>query len=78
MAWKRSHPDPTYYRLNRRGRLRRLGGRAGFSAFEFRMIEGEPVYLKFRATAFLLGVAYERVVDRLSWLAGCGSTSWAG
>jgi hypothetical protein len=34
------------------------------------MVEAEPVYLRFFAPLFLLGVAYERLVNRFAPLAG--------
>ncbi|MCC6523798.1 MAG: class I SAM-dependent methyltransferase [Polyangiaceae bacterium] len=56
-------PYPTYHRLNTRRRIRREAQRAGFSAAELRMFEGEPSYLMFSRPTFALGVAYERVVN---------------
>jgi ubiquinone/menaquinone biosynthesis C-methylase UbiE len=53
---------PTYYRANSPGRLRELLHRSGFRV-GIEMVEAEPSYLAFAAPAFLLGVAYERVVN---------------
>lgn len=61
-------PWPTFFRANRRRQLRGLAGAAGFSAMELRMWEGEPSYLVFNPAAFILGVAYERMVNR--WVPG--------
>lgn len=56
-------PWPTRYRMNRRRTLTRLIAEAGFLPPEIRMVEGEPSYLMFNATAFRVGVAYERIVN---------------
>jgi hypothetical protein len=37
---------------------------------EFLMVEAEPSYLMFNTLAFLMGVAYERAVNRAEWLQG--------
>lgn len=63
-------PWRTCYRMNSVGRLRRLGQRAGFTRLEVEMVEAEPVYLRFFAPLYLLGVAYERLVNRFAPLAG--------
>lgn len=57
---------PTYYRLNTRRRVRHCLARVGFVERELVMIEPEPSYLMFSAPSFLLGLAYERVVNRAS------------
>ncbi len=56
-------PYPTFYRMNRPATLRSLATEAGFSRCDFSMIEGEPSYLLFNTFAFLMGVAYERLVS---------------
>lgn len=62
-------PWRTCYRMNRVGQLRRLGQAAGFERLEVEMVETEPVYLRFFAPLFLLGVAYERLVNSSPLLA---------
>jgi SAM-dependent methyltransferase len=57
-------PWPTFYRLNSTRALVTTARRAGFSAIELRFAEPEPSYLVFNSIAFLLGVAYERTVNR--------------
>src|SRR5437588_5205691 len=57
-------PWPTYYRLNSRKAIQADGTRAGFSKVEVLMWEGPPGYLVFNSVPFVLGVAYERVVNR--------------
>jgi SAM-dependent methyltransferase len=63
-------PWPTFYRMNSRPKLRRLAREAGFTGVELRMIEANPSYLEFHPVPFLLGVAYERVVNSHPWLSG--------
>jgi SAM-dependent methyltransferase len=54
---------PTLYRANSRPRLRRLARGAGLEEAEVAMIETRPNYLMWSLPAFLLGVAYERLVN---------------
>jgi SAM-dependent methyltransferase len=66
-------PWPTFYRLNSRGVIRRAAEQAGFRSVDLRMVECEPSYLMFHAAPFLLGVAYERLVNSTEALAGLRS-----
>jgi SAM-dependent methyltransferase len=63
-------PWVTFYRLNGVGRIRRAARAAGFGSCELRLFEPEPSYLMFSAPAFLLGVAYERLVNATDLLSG--------
>lgn len=65
-----SEPFRTHYRMNTRSSVRREMLGAGFEEEELRMVESEPSYLMFSSFAFLLGVAYERLVNRFTCLAG--------
>jgi SAM-dependent methyltransferase len=60
---------PTYYRLNTRRQLRREFCGAGFREECLDAIEVEPHYLKGWCGTFLLGVAYERIVNATPLLA---------
>jgi len=60
---------PTYYRANTRAAVTRIFGDAGFSVERIEMVEREPSYLMFARLAFLVGVAYERFVNRSDYLA---------
>jgi SAM-dependent methyltransferase len=62
-------PWPTYYRLNTRRAIDRAARRAGFSDITMRLIETKPAYLVFHPAAFYAGVAYERLVNRFTFLA---------
>jgi hypothetical protein len=55
--------------MNDRGTLRELGRRAGFGEIELRCRESHPAYLTFHAAPFMVGVAYERLVNRFRFLA---------
>ena len=59
---------PTFYRLNTKREILRVTSPAGFRCAEIRLIEPEPAYLAFHPSAFLVGVAYERAVNRCSIL----------
>jgi SAM-dependent methyltransferase len=61
---------PTYYRMNTAGAVRRCLGAVGFIEEELLMIEPEPSYLMFSASSFMLGLAYERLVNQSYRLAG--------
>lgn len=61
---------PTWYRLNTRRALRRHFEASGLQLDRFSMIEVQPNYLKFSTPSFLLGAAYERLVNSTDWLAG--------
>jgi SAM-dependent methyltransferase len=63
-------PWPTFYRLNSCRAIRAGGRQAGFRVCELRMIEMEPSYLRFMALPFLIGVAYERLVNSSDFFAG--------
>ncbi len=67
--WARQLPDdwhepwPTRYRINTRREVERLARKVGFRRIELLLYEGEPWYLRFHAAPWLLGVAYERLVN---------------
>jgi SAM-dependent methyltransferase len=61
--------DPTYYRMNTPAAVRRYITQAGFIEEETLMVEAEPSYLMFSVSSFLLGLAYERIVNRSAYLA---------
>ena len=62
---------PKYYRANSRRELTRLMGNAGFELLEVDMFESAPDYLAFSPVLYMLGIIYERFInrfDRLSFL----------
>lgn len=61
-------PWPTRYRMNRPKPIRRIARAHGFKSVEIRMLESHPSYLMFNPVAFRSGVAYERLVNRFSFL----------
>lgn len=61
---------PTFYRMNSRKELRKQFTAAGFAFRQCSMIETQPNYLTFCTPAFLMGAAYERLVNSLRLLAG--------
>jgi SAM-dependent methyltransferase len=56
-------PWPTYYRLNSRREVEAEARKAGFERVELRTWEYEPAYLRFNVVPFVVGVAYERLVN---------------
>lgn len=69
-----SDPFPTRYRMNTRSRVRKIMHAAGLVEESLLMVEAEPSYLMFAQLPFLLGVAYERVVNSTELLAGFRSS----
>jgi SAM-dependent methyltransferase len=59
---------PTRYRANTDARLRALCRAAGLEVERLDRFETEPEYLAFHILPYALGVAYERVVNRLDAL----------
>jgi ubiquinone/menaquinone biosynthesis C-methylase UbiE len=59
---------PTVYRANTARRLRSLYERAGFEVERLEQFETEPEYLAFSTPTYALGVAYERLVNRVGLL----------
>jgi hypothetical protein len=66
----RGDPFPTYYRMNTCAEVRRVLTHAGFVEETLLTVEAEPSYLMFSVPSFLLGVASERLVNYLAYLAG--------
>lgn len=62
-------PYPTFYRFNSRRDIAGAAHSAGFAEAKLRFVEAEPSYLSFHSSAFLMGVAYERLVNRYEALA---------
>jgi SAM-dependent methyltransferase len=62
-------PWPTRYRMNSVARLRKQGRAVGLGQLEVKYVEMEPSYLRFNTAAFLVGAAYERLVNSTSLLA---------
>jgi SAM-dependent methyltransferase len=58
-------PYRTLHRCNTRRKIERVFRKAGFLIEELRSIEEEPSYFQFSWPAFLLGIAYEKLVNRV-------------
>ena len=54
---------PTLYRANTINDVTRIGSLAGFEVLSMTRIEGRPEYLRITWPTYLLGAAYERVVN---------------
>jgi len=59
---------PTFYRANDRVTLRRLAETNGFRVRELDLFEIKPAYLVFHPLAYLVGIGYERMVNRFDRL----------
>jgi len=64
---------PTFYKLNTRRALRRQFASGDFELIGFDMVEGLPGYLAFSLPTFLVGAAYERIVNAHPSLSGLRS-----
>jgi SAM-dependent methyltransferase len=56
---------PTFYRVNTARAVRRLMATCGFQVVEIELLSGPPGYLRFSPLAFMLGVLYQRTVEKL-------------
>jgi SAM-dependent methyltransferase len=54
---------PTLYRANTRADVLRFAGQSGLSVERVELIEGRPEYLRIAWPAYLVGAAYERLVN---------------
>ena len=61
---------PTRYRANSRGQLRRLAAASGFDIDKLNLIEGRPEYMRIFCPLYLIGMFYERTVNRFESMAG--------
>ena len=71
-AWRgrdRKDTFPTRYRANSASALRRCAAAAGLVVEHVSFVEGRPEYLRMTAPTYLLGIAYERIVNATSLLA---------
>jgi SAM-dependent methyltransferase len=59
---------PTFYRANSERRARRLAGAAGLRVEKIVLRECMPRRLRFHALPYVMGIAYERTVNRLEVL----------
>lgn len=60
---------PTRYRANSAATVRRLAMQAGFTVERLERIEGRPEYLRMSVLTYLIGAAYERLVNAFECLA---------
>lgn len=63
-------PWKVQYKLNTVNRLRKYARKLEFSDVDLRMVECEPSYLVFNPIFFMIGVGYERFVNRYESAAG--------
>lgn len=61
---------PTRYRANTVGAVRRLAAATGFAVEGAELVEGRPEYLRINPLTYLVGLAYERTVNRFEALKG--------
>jgi SAM-dependent methyltransferase len=54
---------PTRYRCNSVGDVKHVAGKAGFEVRSTRLVEGRPEYLRISPVTYILGFAYERIVN---------------
>ena len=61
---------PTLYRANSRRAVSRLAASTGFRDARFQLIEGRPEYLRIHPLTYVVGCAYERLVNATDMLSG--------
>lgn len=64
-----SHTFKTHYRVNSKGKIRYFANRSGLLVQEVRQIEGRPEYMRFSKVSYIMGLLYERTVNKFSALA---------
>lgn len=60
---------PTFYRANCRRDVARLSQVSGFAVERIELIEGRQEYLRMMAPSYVIGILYERLVNRFECLA---------
>ncbi|MDH5607692.1 MAG: methyltransferase domain-containing protein [Anaerolineae bacterium] len=68
----KGNPDevyPVYYRANTRSRLRSLAAQQGLYEESIIFVQGSPDLMGFTKFTYLIGVLYERIVNRFGFLA---------
>jgi SAM-dependent methyltransferase len=60
---------PTRYRCNSPADIKLIAHKAGFSVTDIELIEGRPEYLRMTVPTYLIGLVYERTVNRFNALA---------
>jgi SAM-dependent methyltransferase len=60
---------PTLYRANSKSAVEKLAAAAGFEVVSIERIEGRPEYMRMSVPTYLVGAAYERVVNAAEALA---------
>ncbi len=63
-----AHVYPTFYRMNTAAKVRETMQSAGLVEEQLTMLEPDPAYVGMSRLTFLLGVAYERLVNRFELL----------
>lgn len=61
---------PTRYKANSPRDLQKLSEAAGLSIESIRLVESRPEYLRLNPFTYLIGIAYERLVNKLEFLRG--------
>lgn len=61
---------PTLYRANTARDVHRFAESSGFEVVSLEHVEGRPEYLRINGLTYLIGLAYERLVNRFEVLAG--------
>jgi len=70
-------PYPTRYQFNTRRTILKTLREVGFASIEVFSVEKEPSYLMFHWLPLLMGVCYERLVNRFEVLAGLRANIFA-
>ena len=63
-----SHTFKTHYRVNSKAKIMLFARRNGLIIRELRQIEGRPEYLRFSVVSYIMGMLYERTVNKFSAL----------
>ena len=61
---------PTRYRANSPKKFRKLAAKTGFDIEDIRLVESRPEYLRISSITYVVGIIYERLVNRIGFLSG--------
>jgi SAM-dependent methyltransferase len=69
LGWDEADTFPTRYRANDAETMETFAAKSGFRVHSLQLLETKPTYLALHPTAYRVGIAYERLVNRFDALA---------
>ncbi|HWL89754.1 MAG TPA: hypothetical protein VNP90_00165, partial [Actinomycetota bacterium] len=69
LGWDEADTFPTRYRANDAKTMETFATKSGFRVHSLERLETKPTYLALHPSAYRVGIAYERLVNRFDALA---------